>query len=67
MAGYQDSCPHEVEGFKREVKGLVVRLMEVLEEQFKEDVKVTQSGVFKYYRSFMRQTPTSCFQPFTSS
>ncbi|XP_027857199.1 exocyst complex component 3-like protein 4 [Xiphophorus couchianus] len=39
MAGYQDSCPHEVEGFKREVKGLVVRLMEVLEEQFKEDVK----------------------------
>ncbi|XP_014848089.1 PREDICTED: exocyst complex component 3-like protein 4 isoform X2 [Poecilia mexicana] len=39
MAAYQDSCPHEVEGFKREVKGLIVRLMEVLEEQFKEDVK----------------------------
>ncbi|XP_007540129.1 exocyst complex component 3-like protein 4 isoform X2 [Poecilia formosa] len=39
MAAYQDSCPHEVEGFKQEVKGLIVRLMEVLEEQFKEDVK----------------------------
>ncbi|XP_054913285.1 exocyst complex component 3-like protein 4 isoform X2 [Poeciliopsis prolifica] len=39
MAGYQVSCPHEVEAFKREVKGLIVRLMEVLEEKFKEDVK----------------------------
>ncbi|KAM4723363.1 exocyst complex component 3-like protein 4 [Anableps anableps] len=39
MEGYQDSCPNEVEGFKREVKGLIVRLMESLEEQFKEDVK----------------------------
>ncbi|XP_054861986.1 exocyst complex component 3-like protein 4 isoform X2 [Amphiprion ocellaris] len=39
MEGYEASCPGEVEGLKKEVKGLVVRLMEVLEEQFKEDVK----------------------------
>lgn len=39
MEGYQDSCPNEVEGFKREVKGLILRLMESLEQQFKEDVK----------------------------
>ncbi|XP_022057956.2 exocyst complex component 3-like protein 4 [Acanthochromis polyacanthus] len=39
MEGYEASCPGEVEGLKKEVKGLVVRLMEVLEEQFKEDIQ----------------------------
>ncbi|MED6277044.1 hypothetical protein CHARACLAT_009111 [Characodon lateralis] len=39
MEGYRESCPNELEGFKREVKGLIVRLMESLEEQFKDDVK----------------------------
>ncbi|XP_013877590.1 exocyst complex component 3-like protein 4 [Austrofundulus limnaeus] len=40
MDGYQDSCPNEVEGFRREVKWLIVRLMQSLEDQFKEDIKV---------------------------
>lgn len=40
MEGYQDSCPDEVEGFRTEVKGLIVRLIQELEDQFKEDVKV---------------------------
>lgn len=39
MEGYQASCSDEVEGLKKEVKLLLVRLMEVLEEQFKDDVK----------------------------
>ncbi|XP_012731431.2 exocyst complex component 3-like protein 4 isoform X1 [Fundulus heteroclitus] len=39
MEGYQDRCPKEVEGFKREVKDLILRLMQSLEEQYKEDVK----------------------------
>ncbi|KAM6912825.1 exocyst complex component 3-like protein 4 [Xenentodon cancila] len=38
MEGYQDSCPNEVEGFKKEVKWLIVRLMQGLEDQFKKDV-----------------------------
>ncbi|KAE8290328.1 hypothetical protein D5F01_LYC12050 [Larimichthys crocea] len=39
MEGYQDSCPNEVEGFRKEVKWLIVRLLQDLEDQFKEDVK----------------------------
>uniref|UniRef100_A0A3B5ASF8 Exocyst complex component 3-like 4 n=1 Tax=Stegastes partitus TaxID=144197 RepID=A0A3B5ASF8_9TELE len=39
MESYQDTCPGEVEGFKKEVKGLNVRLMQSLEDQFKDDVK----------------------------
>lgn len=42
MEGYQDSCPNEVEGFRKEVKWLIVRLLQDLEDQFKEDVKVQQ-------------------------
>ncbi|KAM3594865.1 uncharacterized protein V6R79_015139 [Siganus canaliculatus] len=40
MEGYQDACPGEVEGFRREVNKLIIRLMQDLEDQFKEDVKV---------------------------
>lgn len=40
MEGYRDACPDQVEGFRKEVKWLIVRLMQDLEDQFKEDVKV---------------------------
>ncbi|KAM6968664.1 exocyst complex component 3-like protein 4 [Tautogolabrus adspersus] len=39
MEGYQAACPQEVEGFRKEVKWLFVRLTGDLEDQFKEDVK----------------------------
>nr|XP_046269153.1 exocyst complex component 3-like protein 4 [Scatophagus argus] len=39
MEEYQAACPDEVEGFRREVRGLIDRLMEDLEDQFKESVK----------------------------
>ncbi|XP_029972565.1 exocyst complex component 3-like protein 4 [Salarias fasciatus] len=39
MEGYQDDCPREVEGFRKEVKWLLVRLLQSLEDQFKDDVK----------------------------
>ncbi|XP_044023008.1 exocyst complex component 3-like protein 4 [Siniperca chuatsi] len=39
MEEYQDACPDEVEGFSKEVKWLIVRLTEEMEDQFKEDVK----------------------------
>ncbi|XP_028995836.1 exocyst complex component 3-like protein 4 isoform X2 [Betta splendens] len=39
MEGYCSVCPLEVEEFRKEVKWLIVRLMEVLEDQFKEGVK----------------------------
>ncbi|XP_035529188.1 exocyst complex component 3-like protein 4 [Morone saxatilis] len=40
MEDYQDACPAEVEEFRKEVKWLIVKLMEELEDQYKEDVKV---------------------------
>ncbi|XP_069577529.1 exocyst complex component 3-like protein 4 [Brachyistius frenatus] len=43
---YQDSCPDGVEGFRQEVKLLVARLMQDLEDQFKDEVK-------PYLRSMM--------------
>nr|XP_054598065.1 exocyst complex component 3-like protein 4 [Nothobranchius furzeri]XP_054598066.1 exocyst complex component 3-like protein 4 [Nothobranchius furzeri]XP_054598067.1 exocyst complex component 3-like protein 4 [Nothobranchius furzeri]XP_054598068.1 exocyst complex component 3-like protein 4 [Nothobranchius furzeri] len=39
MEGYQDSCPKEVEEFRGEVKWLIARLRQTLEDQFKEDIK----------------------------
>ncbi|XP_034715017.1 exocyst complex component 3-like protein 4 [Etheostoma cragini] len=39
MDGYQDTCPKEVEGFRKEAKWLIIRLMQVLEDQYKDDVK----------------------------
>ncbi|XP_047193654.1 exocyst complex component 3-like protein 4 isoform X3 [Scophthalmus maximus] len=39
MEGYLSACPGEVEDFRREVEWLSVRLMQGLEEQFKDDVK----------------------------
>ncbi|XP_045919063.1 exocyst complex component 3-like protein 4 isoform X2 [Micropterus dolomieu] len=39
MDGYQEACPGEVEGFRKEVKWLIVRLTQDLEDQFKEEVK----------------------------
>lgn len=53
MNGYRDSCPKELEGFRREVMWLIVRLMQCLEDQFKEEVKVVLS--------FIRETHTSAF------
>ncbi|XP_026165816.1 exocyst complex component 3-like protein 4 [Mastacembelus armatus] len=38
MDEYQDVCPNEVEGFRKEVKWLIVRLVQDPEDQFKEDV-----------------------------
>lgn len=40
MDGYRDTCPEEVDGFRKEVKGLIMRLLQVLEDQFKDEVKV---------------------------
>lgn len=40
MEGYQEACPDQVEGFWKEAKWLIVQLMQDLEDQFKEDVKV---------------------------
>ncbi|XP_067336202.1 exocyst complex component 3-like protein 4 isoform X2 [Channa argus] len=53
MEGYKDTCPGEVEGFRREVKCLIVRLVQVLEDQFKEDVKPYLRGMMvrKWLRS----------------
>ncbi|XP_042244643.1 exocyst complex component 3-like protein 4 [Thunnus maccoyii] len=39
MEEYRDTCPHQVEGFGQEVKGLIIRLTQGLEDRFKEDVK----------------------------
>ncbi|XP_040916222.1 exocyst complex component 3-like protein 4 isoform X2 [Toxotes jaculatrix] len=39
MDGYRDACPDEVEGFRKEVKWLITRLLQGLEDQYKEDVK----------------------------
>eukprot|EP00064_Thunnus_orientalis_P012164 superscaffoldBa00001830_g12198 len=39
MEDYRDTCPHQVEGFGQEVKGLITRLTQGLEDRFKEDVK----------------------------
>ncbi|XP_074517111.1 exocyst complex component 3-like protein 4 isoform X1 [Sebastes fasciatus] len=39
MDGYRDTCPEEVDGFRKEVKGLIMRLLQVLEDQFKDEVK----------------------------
>ncbi|XP_034531588.1 exocyst complex component 3-like protein 4 [Notolabrus celidotus] len=39
MEGYKAACSDEVEGFKVEVKGLIVRLTQDMEDHFKEDVK----------------------------
>lgn len=35
-----DACPDQVGGFREEVKWLIEQLLQKLEEQFKEDVKV---------------------------
>ncbi|KAM9842135.1 exocyst complex component 3-like protein 4 [Aulostomus maculatus] len=48
MEEYQNSCPAQVEGFRREVRWLIARLMQALEDQFKEDVE-------PYLRRMMRR------------
>lgn len=40
MESYQEACPDQVGGFKKEVKWLNARLVQELEDQYKEDVKV---------------------------
>uniref|UniRef100_A0A3Q3AZN8 Exocyst complex component 3-like 4 n=1 Tax=Kryptolebias marmoratus TaxID=37003 RepID=A0A3Q3AZN8_KRYMA len=71
MEGYQDSCPSELEGFRREVKWLNVRLMQSLEDQFKEDVKpylrrmmtrkwLTSDEDFKHLLSQTQQLSQHC-------
>ncbi|KAL3049485.1 hypothetical protein OYC64_008856 [Pagothenia borchgrevinki] len=40
MEGYRDTCPAEVEDLKKETNGLIFRLMQGLEVQFKEDVEL---------------------------
>lgn len=47
MEDYRESCPDQVEKFKKEVKWLNVRLMQDLEDQFKEDVKVNYITVIQ--------------------
>ncbi|XP_031729059.1 exocyst complex component 3-like protein 4 isoform X3 [Anarrhichthys ocellatus] len=39
MEEYRDSCPDEVDGFRQEATSLIIRLNQVLEDQFKDDVK----------------------------
>lgn len=45
MEDYREACPDQVEELKKEVKWLNVRLMQDLEDQFKEDVKVNDITV----------------------
>lgn len=40
MENYRASCPAEVEAFSKEVRWLCVRLLQDLEDQFKDDVKI---------------------------
>ncbi|XP_070776536.1 exocyst complex component 3-like protein 4 [Enoplosus armatus] len=62
MEGYRDACPDEVEGFRKEVKWLIVRLTQDLEDQFKKDIEpylrrmmtrkwLTDDEDFKHLRS----------------
>lgn len=37
---YKDSCPTQVEAFRKKATGLIGKLLEDLENQFKDDVKV---------------------------
>ncbi|XP_059209239.1 exocyst complex component 3-like protein 4 [Centropristis striata] len=39
MEEYRDACPDEVDRFDKEAKWLIIRLIQVLEDHFKEDVK----------------------------
>ncbi|KAM9777699.1 exocyst complex component 3-like protein 4 [Neosynchiropus ocellatus] len=39
MEEYQSMCPQQMEGLKTEVKWLITRLLQDMEDQFKEDVK----------------------------
>ncbi|XP_068194938.1 exocyst complex component 3-like protein 4 [Antennarius striatus] len=39
MEGYRGACPDQVEALRQEVHRLIVRLMQDLEDQFKEDVE----------------------------
>uniref|UniRef100_A0A3B4TIQ0 Si:dkey-45k15.1 n=1 Tax=Seriola dumerili TaxID=41447 RepID=A0A3B4TIQ0_SERDU len=45
MEGYLATCPGEVEDFRIEVKRLIVRLLQGLEDQFKEEVKPYLRGM----------------------
>lgn len=47
MEDYREACPDQVEELKKEVKWLNVRLMQDLEDQFKEDVKVNYITVIE--------------------
>lgn len=58
MENYRASCPAEVEAFSKEVRWLCVRLLQDLEDQFKDDVKVQILGFLWSY---------SCFYFFGSS
>ncbi|KAL6105937.1 exoc3l4 [Pungitius sinensis] len=39
LGRYRDTCPHEVDAFGAEATGLTARLLQALEEQFKEEVE----------------------------
>ncbi|XP_068456290.1 exocyst complex component 3-like protein 4 [Clinocottus analis] len=39
MDQYRAACPDQLDGFRREASALIVRLMQALEDQFKDDVK----------------------------
>ncbi|XP_024129343.1 exocyst complex component 3-like protein 4 isoform X2 [Oryzias melastigma] len=72
MDGYHESCPQEVDGFRKEVKSLIVRLMQSLENQFKEDVTpflrrmvtrkwLTNDDDFHQLQSRTQQLSQQCF------
>ena len=56
MEGYRDTCPAEVEDLKKETNGLIFRLMQGLEVQFKEEVEVRS----QYFISHSCYQMTAC-------
>lgn len=46
MEGYRECCPTQVDHLSREVDGLVHRLVQGLEDQFKNDVRVREGEKF---------------------
>lgn len=61
MEGYQEACPDQVEGFWKEAKWLIVQLMQDLEDQFKEDVKVQLKYTVNLTKRNCRWKTQFCF------
>ncbi|KAM7376383.1 hypothetical protein PAMP_006124 [Pampus punctatissimus] len=71
MENYRDTCAYQVDEFRQEVKRLIIRLIQDLEDQFKEDVKpylrrmmtkkwLTDNNDFEYVYSRTEQLSQHC-------